>query len=70
MKNADGYLIQYSANRKLKKAKKKYTKNIKVIIKKLKSKKAYYFRIKAYKLDGKKKIFSKKWSNVKKVKVK
>ena len=70
MKNADGYLIQYSANRKLKKAKKKYTKNIKVIIKKLKSKKAYYFRIKAYKFDGKKKIFSKKWSNVKKVKVK
>ena len=39
-------------------------------IKKLKSKKIYYFRVKAYKMNGKKKVFSKKWSAVKKVKVK
>ena len=70
IKNADGYLIQYSVNKKFGKVKKKYTKKWKVVIKKLKSKRTYYFRIKAYKLNGKTKIFSQKWSSVKKVKVK
>ena len=36
----------------------------------IKSKKTYYFRVKAYKMNGKKKVLSKKWSAVKKVKVK
>lgn len=70
IKGAKGYLIQYSAKRNFKGAKKKYTKKTKFTIKKLKSKKTYYFRVKAYKLDGKKKVLSKKWSSVKKVKIK
>ena len=39
-----------------------------VTIKKLKSKKKYYFRVKAYKKYGSRKVLSKKWSNVKRVK--
>ena len=41
-----------------------------VTIKKLKSKKKYYFRVKAYKKYGSRKVLSKKWSNVKRVKKK
>ncbi|WP_302488546.1 hypothetical protein [uncultured Eubacterium sp.] len=41
-----------------------------VTIKKLKSKKKYYFRVKAYKKYGSRKVLSKKWSNVKRVKIK
>ena len=72
VKGAKGYQIQYSRKKSFKK---KYTKTrittkTKLIIKKLKSKKTYYFRVKAYKSDGKKKVFSKKWSRIKKVKVK
>lgn len=70
VKNAKGYLLQYSTSKKFKGAKKKYTTKTRVTIKKLKSKKTYYFRVKVYKLDGKKKVLSKKWSAVKKVKVK
>lgn len=69
---AKGYQIQYSTKNSFKK---KYTKTKEttkrtVTIKKLTSKKTYYFRVKAYKLDGKTKVYSKKWSKVKKVKVK
>ena len=67
---AKGYMIQYGTKSNFKGAKTKYTTKIKVTIKKLTSKKKYYFRVKAYKLDGKKKVLSKKWSSVKKVKVK
>ena len=72
VKGIKGYQIQYST---VKSFKKKYTKTkitIKNVlsIKKLKSKKVYYFRVKAYKMDGKKKLFSKKWSKVKKVRIK
>ena len=70
IKGVKGYLVQYSRKKNFKGAKKKYTKSTKVTIKKLRSKKTYYFRVKAYKLDGKKKVLSKKWSKVKKVKVK
>ena len=72
VKGIKGYQIQYST---VKSFKKKYTKtkittkNI-LNIKKLKSKKVYYFRVKAYKMDGKKKVYSKKWSKVKKVRIK
>ena len=67
---AKGYLIQYGTKSSFKGAKKKYITKTKITIKKLKSKKTYYFRVKAYKMDGKKKVLSKKWSSVKKVKVK
>lgn len=70
VKGAKGYLVQYSTNKKFKGAKSKYVTKNRTTIKKLKSKKIYYFRVKAYKMNGKKKVFSKKWSAVKKVKVK
>lgn len=69
---AKGYQIQYSTKRNFKKkyTKTKNTKKRTLTIKKLKSKKTYYFRVRAYKLDGSKKVYSKKWSKVKKVKIK
>ena len=67
---AKGYQIQYSMKKSFKgKRTKTITARTKTI-KNLKSKKTYYFRVKAYKLNGKKKVYSKKWSKVKKVKVK
>ncbi len=75
---ADGYEIQYSTDKKLKKgcyaqAVKKNKTTSQTIKKKLKSKKTYYVRIRAYKsgkVNGKNtKIYS-KWSSTVKVKVK
>lgn len=66
---AKGYQIQYATNRKFKKQKSKLTKKTKYTIKKLKKKKTYYVRVRAYKLSGKTKIYG-KWSTVKKIKVK
>lgn len=70
VKGAKGYLVQYSLKRNFKSDKSKYVKSNKVTIKKLKAKKTYYFRVKAYKLQGKQKVFSSKWSGAKKVKIK
>lgn len=68
---AKGYRIQYSTSKKFKKAKVKTSKKTSIVIKKLKSKKKYYFRVKAYKVNSsKKKIYSKKWSKVKYTKIK
>ena len=72
-----GYQIQYSLNKKFKKGKKFNTKKklvkggklSKKLVKKLKSKKTYYVRIRAYVVvNGKKKFGA--WSNKKKVKIK
>ena len=61
---ANGYCVQYSTNKKFKKAKTKLT------IKKLKKKKTYYIRVRAYRLDEKgKKIFG-PYSKTKKIKIK
>ena len=38
-------------------------------IKKLKKKKTYYFRVRAYRLEGTKKVYG-AWSNMKKIKIK
>ena len=65
-----GYVIQYSLNKKFKKASKVTVTKNKAVIKKLKSGKKYYVRVKAYNRNGSKKVFSKKWSSVKKVVVK
>lgn len=70
---AKGYQIQYSTKKSFKKkyTKTKTTRKTKIVIKKLKKKKTYYFRVKAYKTDAaKKKVYSKKWSKIKKVKIK
>ncbi len=67
---AKGYQLQYALNKKFtKKKKSKLTKKRKYIVTKLKKKKTYYFRVRAYKLNGKKKVYG-KWSKVKKVKIK
>lgn len=64
---AAGYQIRYSLNRKMKKAKIKKVKKTNVIIKKLKSKKIYYFQVRAYKFSGKKTVYG-AWSRTKKSK--
>ena len=56
-------------NKKFKKKKSIQTKKTKYTIKKLKKKKTYYIRVRAYKMNGKKKVYG-KWSTVKKVKIK
>ena len=67
--NISGYQIQYAPNKKFKKAKSKTVKSTSVTIKKLKKKKTYFVRVRAYKLVDGKKVYG-KWSVVKKVKIK
>ena len=67
--NVFGYQIQYAPNKKFKKAKSKTVKSSSVTLKKLKKKKTYFVRVRAYKLATGKKVYG-KWSSVKKVKIK
>ena len=67
--NISGYQIQYAPNKKFKKAKRKTVKSTSITIKKLKKKKTYFVRVRAYKLVDGKKVYG-KWSAVKKVKIK
>ena len=67
--NSLGYQIQYATNKKFKKVKKKTVKSTFVTLKKLKKKKTYFIRIRAYKIEDGKKVYG-KWSTVKKVKIK
>lgn len=69
---AKGYMIQYSTSKKFtkKQTKTKYTTKTNLTVKKMKSKKTYYFRMKAYAVDGRnQKVYSKNWSKVKKCKI-
>ena len=70
-KNADGYQIQYSTNGSFKKVKSLNCskKTSKTTIKKLKSGKKYYIRIRAYKKVNGRKYYG-NWSKIKSVKVK
>ena len=63
------YQFQYALNKKFKKKKSRQTKKTKYTIKKLKKNKTYYIRVRAYKMNGRKKVYG-KWSTVKKVKIK
>lgn len=63
---AKKYKLQYASNKKFKKAKTKVVKNNTYLIKKLKSGKAYYFRVR---VNGADDNWS-KWSNVKRVFIK
>jgi len=65
VKGAKSYQVQYSKSSKFKKATNKYTKKKNITLKKLKSKKRYYIRVRA--VNGSN---YGKWSKVKKVKVK
>ena len=70
VKGAKGYQVKYALNKKFTKKKKtKLVKKTKVTLKKLKKKKKYYIKVRAYKLNGKKKVYG-KWSKIVKVKVK
>ena len=71
-KNVKGYQIQYSLRKDFKNAKIKTIKNSKTTflkINKLKANKKYYFRIRTYGTEQKKKYYS-NWSNAKKVTIK
>lgn len=63
-----GYQVQYSLKKNFKGAKAKITKATKLKIKKLKKKKSYYVRVRAYKMVDGKKVFG-NWSVVKRVKI-
>lgn len=69
----DGYQLQYAADKKFKKSKKTVTvkgrKKSKKTVKKLKSKRKYFVRVRTYKLVNGKKVYS-KWSKAKAVKTK
>ena len=72
-KKVTGYQITYAQNKKFKKGKKTITisknKTIKRTVKKLKARKTYYVKVRAYKKVGKTKIYG-AYSGTKKVKVK
>lgn len=69
-KDASGYQVQYALNKKFTKSKKaKNTSSTSMTLKKLKRKKIYYVRVRAYKKINGKKLYG-AWSKVKKCKVK
>lgn len=76
VKNATGYIVKISPTKKFKSGKtKRYAVNKnKLTIKKLKRKKKYYIKVKAYQniiLNGKRvNVYSKEWSKIKSVKTK
>lgn len=61
VKGAKGYQLQYAVGKKFKKAKTIKTGKTKYVWKKGKKGKTYYVRVRAYALNGKKKVYS-KWS--------
>ena len=64
-----GYEVQYAMNKKFTRSlKKKTVKTTYCTVKKVKRSKTYFVRVRAYKLQGTKKIYS-KWTKVKKIKV-
>ena len=66
---AKGYQICYSTSKKWKGKKQKLVSKNKAVIKNLKKKKNYYFRVRAYRLEGTKKVYG-AWSSVKKIQIK
>ena len=69
VKGATGYQVHYVANTAFAKKKLKSTKKNKLVFKKLKKKKTYSFRVRAYKLGNNVKVYG-SWSKAKKVKIK
>lgn len=69
VKNATGYQVRYATNKKMKNSKNKNVTGTTVTLKKLKKKKTYYIKVRAYRLVNGKKKYG-KWSSVKKCKVK
>ena len=69
LKGVSGYQVQYALSKKMKKAKLKNCKVASITIKKLKKRKTYYVRVRAYKYVNGKKVYG-KWSSIKKIKIK
>ncbi len=69
-RGAKKYQLQYSYSKKFKKSKSKTVKSCKKTVKKLKSKKTYYVRIRSYKVVKGHKVYSQKWSKTRKIRVK
>ena len=69
VKGSKGYQLQYSTSKKFRNKKTKETSNLKLKVKKLKKKKTYYIRVRAFKIIQGHKIYS-EWSNYKKIKTK
>jgi len=66
----NGYEVQIALNKKFTKSKKTYNSaSTTITIKKLKKKKTYYVRVRAYNKDGSNKLYG-SWSKIKKVKIK
>ena len=63
-----GYEVQFADNSKFNKKGRKLVKNTQITLKNLKKKK-YYIRVRAYRIDGKKKVYG-KWCKTKKLKIK
>ncbi len=66
---AAGYQICYGTSKKWKNKKQKLTWKNKFIVKKLKEKKVYYFRVRAYRMNGAKKRYG-VWSKTKRITIK
>lgn len=65
-----GYEVQYAMDKKFTKSLKKKTVKVNyTIMKKMKKSKTYYVRVRAYKLQGNKKVYG-KWTKIKKIKIK
>ena len=75
IKGAKGYIVQFSKKKTFSKKNIIFTKTVKkantiISNKKFKKTKRLFVRVKAYKMDRKKKVFAKNWSKVKRVKIK
>ncbi len=66
---AAGYQVCYGTSKKWKNKKQKLSRKNKLIVKKLKKKKTYYFRVRAYRMNGAKKVYG-AWSKARKIKIK
>ncbi len=69
-KKTVGYKVEYSRYKTFKNSLTRYTNGTSVYLGNLKSKRYYYFRLKAYKYKDGKRLYSKEWSKVVRKKVK
>ena len=68
-KSIDGYQIVYATDKKFKNKKVKSCKTAEIVLKKVKSNKTYYVKVRAYRKINGKKVYG-PWSKVKKIKIK
>lgn len=66
--NANGYQVQYATNKKFRQKKAKIAKKAKITLNKIKTRKIYYVKVRAYVRNGKDIVYG-KWSKTKKKKL-